>query len=100
VTTGAGPAGGGPTAPGLDLAPTILGEGPANDGPFEFTPFGDLGIGIEWIVPSVLVTVPGFLLIIIGVAQLFGGFVWLPLARRWLRGDGRRPGSANRPFHA
>ena len=43
-------------------------------------------------MPSVLITLPGFLLIIIGIAQLFGGFLWLPLARRWLRGDGRTPG--------
>jgi hypothetical protein len=43
-------------------------------------------------VPSLLVTLPGFLLIIAGLAQIFGGFVWLPIARRWLRGDGRRSG--------
>ena len=49
-----------------------------------------MGFGIEWIVPSVLVTLPGFLLIIVALAQVFGGFVWLPVARRWLRGDGRR----------
>jgi hypothetical protein len=51
---------------------------------------GDLGIGLEWIVPSFVVTLPGLLLIVAGLAQAFGGFVWLPLARRWLRGDGRR----------
>jgi hypothetical protein len=58
---------------------------------------GDAGIGIEWIVPSVAVTLPGFLLIIFGLAQVFGGFMWLPVARRWLRGDGRR--SAPRVTH-
>jgi hypothetical protein len=58
--------------------------------------FADGGIGIEWIVPSVVVTLPGFLLIIFGLAQVFGGFMWLPVARRWLRGDGR---SASRVTH-
>jgi hypothetical protein len=52
---------------------------------------GDLSIGIEWIVPTFLLTVPGFLLIGIGLAQAFGGFVWLPLVRRLLSGDGRVP---------
>lgn len=50
---------------------------------------GDLDIGIEWLVPSFLITVPGFLLIGIGIAQAFGGIVWLPLVRRLLSGDGR-----------
>jgi hypothetical protein len=54
-------------------------------------------MGIEWMVPTVVVTVPGLLLIIVGVAQVLGGFVWLPLARRWLRGDGRHR-SAVAPF--
>ena len=67
----------------------------SDEGPFTFSAFGDVGTGIEWVVPSVLVTVPGFLLIAVGLAQLFGGFLWLPLARRWLRGDGRRPSLAD-----
>lgn len=91
TTGGAGPAAGGP-----DLAPTILADRPADSGQFALAPFGDVGMGIEWIVPTVLVTVPGALLIAIGIAQVFGGFVWLPLARRWLRGDGRRPARAAR----
>jgi UPF0716 family protein affecting phage T7 exclusion len=55
-----------------------------------FGPFGTVGLGIEWVVPTVLLTVPGFLLLVIGLAQIFGGLVWLPLVRRWLRGDGRQ----------
>ena len=82
--------GGGPPAAGLDLAPTILTTQRSVDGSLSLTSFGEVGIGIEWVVPSILITVPGFLLIVIGLAQLFGGFVWLPLARRWLRGDGRQ----------
>ncbi|MEA2632631.1 MAG: hypothetical protein QOE66_2850, partial [Chloroflexota bacterium] len=83
---------GGTTSGGTDLVPTILGLGPISVGSL-----GDAGIGIEWIVPSVAVTLPGFLLIIFGLAQVFGGFMWLPVARRWLRGDGRR--SAPRVTH-
>ena len=74
---------------GTDLVPTIPGFGPGAD-PISVGSLGDGGFGIEWIVPSVLVTLPGFLLIIVALAQLFGGFFWLPIARRWLRGDGRR----------
>jgi hypothetical protein len=93
VAVGGGVASGGdgPTGAGPDLAPTILAPQRSVDGSLTLASLGDLGVGIEWIVPSVLVTVPGFLLIVIGLVQLLGGFVWLPLARRWLRGDGRRP---------
>ena len=90
VVIGAGTGGGDGPAGGRDLAPTILTPQRPDEGPFSFSSFGDVGGGIEWVVPSVLVTVPGFLLIAVGLAQLFGGFLWLPLARRWLRGDGRR----------
>jgi UPF0716 family protein affecting phage T7 exclusion len=54
-----------------------------------FGSFGPLAFGIEWVIPTVLLTVPGFLLLLIGMAQMFGGLIWLPLVRRWLRGDGR-----------
>ena len=91
VVVGAGTGGG---DGGPDLAPTIIALHRSDEGPFTFSAFGDVGTGIEWVVPSVLVTVPGFLLIAVGLAQLFGGFLWLPLARRWLRGDGRRPSIA------
>ena len=94
VVVGAGTGGGDGPAGGPDLAPTILAPQRSDEGPFTFSSFGDVGGGIEWVVPSVLVTVPGFLLIAVGLAQLFGGFLWLPLARRWLRGDGRRPSLA------
>ena len=81
--------GGPPAAGGTDLTVLIPGLG-QTAAPISVGSFGDVGFGIEWIVPSFLVTLPGFLLIIVGLAQVFGGFVWLPVARRWLRGDGRR----------
>jgi hypothetical protein len=58
--------------------------------PVSFSSAGELDMTIEWVVPTFLITVPGFLIIIVGVAQALGGFVWLPLARRILSGDGRR----------
>ena len=66
-------------------------------GPIAFGSFGTVGLGIEWVVPTVLLTVPGFLLLVIGLAQVFGGLVWLPLVRRWLRGDGRPMETAGGP---
>jgi hypothetical protein len=76
------------------VAPTELaGGGPSNVGPIAFGPFGTVGLGIEWVVPTALLTVPGFLLLVVGLAQIFGGLVWLPLVRRWLRGDGREMGA-------
>jgi Bacterial Ig domain len=89
TTTG----GGGASGNGPDVAPDLPLLEP-HAGPVSFGTFANVGMGIEWIVPSVLVTVPGFLLIAIGLTQLFGGFVWLPLARRWFRGDGRRSPAA------
>jgi len=90
VAVGSSSDGGGPLPPGLSVAPAELaGGGSTSVGPIAFGPFGTVGLGIEWVVPTALLTVPGFLLLVIGLAQIFGGFVWLPLVRRWLRGDGR-----------
>jgi hypothetical protein len=75
------------------VAPPELADGPSGVGPVAFGPFGTVGLGIEWVVPTALLTVPGFLLLVIGLAQSFGGLVWLPVVRRWLRGDGRRMGA-------
>jgi hypothetical protein len=45
---------------------------------------------IEWAVPSLVLGVPGLLLLLAITAQSFGGLVWLPLARRRLGGFGLR----------
>ena len=82
---GSGP----PPPPGLSVAPAELAGVTSKVGPIAFGSFGTVGLGIEWVVPTVLLTVPGILLLVIGLAQVFGGLVWLPLIRRWLRGDGR-----------
>jgi hypothetical protein len=49
-----------------------------------------LGLPIEWLVPSLVVTVPGILLILAVLAQGAGAMLWLPYARRTLGGDRRR----------
>ena len=88
--------GGNGTPPGGSNVASDLPILAPQSGPVSIGSFGDFGLGIEWLVPTVLVTVPGFLVVVIGLAQIFGGFVWLPLARRWLRGDGRQPTSTGR----
>jgi hypothetical protein len=49
-----------------------------------------LGLPIEWLVPSLVVTVPGVLLILAVLAQGAGAMLWLPYVRRTLGGDKRR----------
>jgi hypothetical protein len=40
-------------------------------------------------VPALVLTVPGLLLIIAVLTQLFAGALLVPVARRWLDGDRR-----------
>jgi hypothetical protein len=68
-------------------APPLYGE--PDLAPVSYTMAG-FALGVEWVVPTFLITVPGFLLIGIGLAQAVGGFAWLPLVRRLMSGDGRR----------
>ena len=82
-----------PGGPGLTPGVSFTYEPGA--GSIAFGRFGELGPGIEWVVPTLAFTIPGFLLILIALAQGFGGVIWLPLVRRWLRGDGR-PGRNHR----
>lgn len=56
---------------------------------------GDIGLVgfgalIEWAVPALVLTVPGLLLLVACLAQMAGGVLWLPVARRWLGGFGLR----------
>jgi hypothetical protein len=55
---------------------------------------GDVGVTwsavIDWAVPAVTLTVPGLLLMLAVLAQMLGGLVWLPVARRWLGTFGLR----------
>jgi len=46
---------------------------------------GGLGM-LLWAVPSLALSVPGLLVIGVMLAQLAGGFAWLPLVRRRIGG--------------
>lgn len=48
--------------------------------------------GFDWAVPSLVLTVPGLLLMIAILAQGMIGLAWLPVVRRRLGGDGRTNG--------
>jgi hypothetical protein len=39
-----------------------------------------------WAVPSLVLSVPGVLVVVVIVAQAAGGFAWLPLVRRKIGG--------------
>ena len=47
--------------------------------------------GFEWAVPVMVMTVPGLLIVIAVLVQSLIGLAWLPLTRRWLGNDRRRP---------
>jgi hypothetical protein len=55
----------------------------------------------DWAVPSLVLSVPGLLLIVAVLAQVVGGAIWLPFVRRSLGSFGvgrrrRRAGSVTR----
>jgi hypothetical protein len=54
---------------------------------------GTLSIPTDWVVPGLVLAVPGMLLIIAVIAQALGAVVWLPLIRRSLhrKDDDRIP---------
>jgi Big-like domain-containing protein len=85
---GNGDNGGGPTVPG---GPG--GAGPVNVPPIDpATPIDGIGTidiaGFDWVVPSLVLSVPGLLLILAVIAQSGAGLVAIPLVRRSLGGIG------------
>jgi hypothetical protein len=61
----------------------------------EFGSFGPLDFAFDWLIPGFVVSVPGFLVMLIVVLQATVGTAWLPLVRRDLGEFGirrRRPG--------
>ena len=69
--------------PGIDNGERV--ENVVFTGADVFAPFaGDF----EWIVPGLILTIPGVLLIIIVGLQALGAMVWFPLARRRIGGSG------------
>jgi hypothetical protein len=51
--------------------------------------------GIEWAVPTLVLTVPGLLVVLAVMTQIAAGAAWLPIVRRKIgsvgRGNGRSP---------
>jgi hypothetical protein len=90
------PAGGIASPGGPSGGPPVRGDGPfalpaVQIDPFDdgFGGFGAFG-GFEWVVPAVLLAVPGRLLIVALLAQAAIGVIWLPMVRRHLAGVGLR----------
>ncbi|HEU4673839.1 MAG TPA: hypothetical protein VFS32_13155 [Candidatus Limnocylindrales bacterium] len=48
----------------------------------------DIGAFAIWLVPGFALTVPGLIIVLIVAAQLAGGGLFVPIARRRLRGTG------------
>ena len=94
---GAGGSGGGNDgATGSGPGGIVVGrpDGPPIDG----VDVGGLGVAgfdavVDWAVPSLVLGVPGIVLVLAVGAQVLGGALWVPIVRRGLRGLGvrRRP---------
>ncbi len=61
--------------------------------------FGEIGLAafslggfgaFLWAVPSLALSVPGLLLVVVILAQAAGGLAWIPIARRKIGGFGLR----------
>lgn len=42
--------------------------------------------GVEWLVPGLVLTVPGLLIVLVVLLQVAGALAWVPVARRRLGG--------------
>jgi hypothetical protein len=92
-----GVGGAGPGGAAGDPAPFSVGPAAGSDDgpPIAVADLGALGlVGLDsiadWAVPSLVLGVPGILLIVAVGAQVLGGAVWIPVVRRWLGGLGVR----------
>jgi hypothetical protein len=85
-----------PAGPGSPGGPPVPPTDPFALPPVRIDPFDDLlgGFdafgGFEWVVPAIVLAVPGLLLIVALLAQAAIGVVWLPTVRRHLAGVGLR----------
>lgn len=59
-----------------------IGRGGPNSPDVTFGSLGSLSFSFEWLIPSLVVSVPGLLLLLAIGAQLLAGAAWLPLVRR------------------
>jgi hypothetical protein len=99
--TGAGPVGSGGSGPAPSDGGIVVGGGTvAASLPVDgLTDLNVVGVDdlIEWAVPSLVLSVPGLLLILAVLAQALVGSLWIPVMRRWLGTFGvrrRRPAAS------
>ncbi|MBA2555984.1 MAG: hypothetical protein H0V12_01335 [Chloroflexi bacterium] len=64
--------------------------GPHGGRALSFGPFDFFESAFEWLVPGLLLSVPGLLLVLAVGGQAVGGFLWLPLVRRQIGAFGLR----------
>jgi hypothetical protein len=99
--TGAGPVGSGGAGPAPSDGGIVVGGGTVA-APLPVDGLTDLNVVgvddlIEWAVPSLVLSVPGLLLILAVLAQALVGSLWIPVIRRWLGAFGvrrRRPAAS------
>lgn len=58
---------------------------------------GSLSFSFEWLIPSLVMSVPGLLVLLVIGAQLLAAAAWLPLVRRELGEFGLRSARRRRP---
>ena len=59
-----------------------IGRGGPNSPNVTFGSLGPLSFSFEWLIPSLVVSVPGLLVLVVIGAQVLIGAAWLPLVRR------------------
>jgi hypothetical protein len=55
-----------------------------------FGSFGPLDFTFEWLIPGVVVTLPGVLILVVFAIQVLAGTAWLPVVRREIGDFGLR----------
>jgi hypothetical protein len=69
-------------SPGAGFAIGSIARGDSNPPDVTFGSLGPLSFSFEWLIPSLVVSGPGLLVLIVIGAQLVAGTAWLPLVRR------------------
>jgi hypothetical protein len=87
-------------SPGDSFAIGSITRGGPNSPDVTFGSLGPLSFSFEWLIPSLVVSGPGLLILIVIGAQLLAGAAWLPLVRRDLGdfGLGSRRRRPERPI--
>ncbi len=65
---------------GFQIGP--IGRGGPNSPDVTFGSLGPLSFSFEWLIPSLVISGPGLMILIVIGAQFVAGAAWLPLVRR------------------